>query len=72
MRDYDLCPTYMIRVRYWDGKWKHFTDTYSGYTLKEAIERCKYENAQEFDYKKGYIVEIFKETETTWEEIQYW
>ena len=72
MRDYELCPTYKIIIRYWDGKWKTFSDVYNGYELQEAIQKCKYENTQEFEYMKGYIYEIYRETETTWEYVEEW
>lgn len=71
MRDYNLCPTYLIIVKYYDGKWKTISDKYDGYDLDEAIERCKQEFDYEFTYQWGRIDMIYKETENYWDEVNW-
>ena len=72
MRDYTLCPTYLIIIKYYsDGKWKTITDKYDGYDLDEAIEQCKQEFDYEFTYKWGRIDRIYQEKNSYWDEIDW-
>lgn len=71
MRDYTLCPTYLIIIKYYDGKWKTASDQYSGYDLDDAIEGCKQEFDYEFTHKWGRIDMIYRETDDCWVEVDW-
>lgn len=69
--------TYRLLIRYRQhpntnsGLWLTFADYYSGYSLDEAIEACKRNNAEEFEHHSAYIDSIWRETDTDWTKVDW-
>ena len=58
---------YSIHVRYCNhGRWSHFTEEYTAWTIEEAIHQCKAENHFEFTFQEAQIFAIWQEEDNEW------